>query len=71
MKSFVLSGARTLVLSGASDSCYQAQRLPAIARPSTIPVSRNLSNEEFCKFLSNLKPSAHPVDDRQKPEVLR
>ena len=71
MKSFVLSGAQRLVLSGASLSCYQAQRLPAIARQSTIPVLRNLSNEESFEFLSNLKPSAHPVDDCRKPEVLR
>ena len=71
MKSFVLSGARTLVLSGASLSCYQAQQLPAIPRRSTIPVHRNLSNEEFCKFLSNLKPSARPVDDCRKPGVLQ
>jgi len=71
MKSFVLSGARTLVLSGASASCYQAQRLPAIARQSTISAFCNLSNEEFCEFLSNLKPSARPVDDCRQPEVLR
>ena len=71
MKSFVLSGAPYLVLSGASASCYQAQRLPANPRPSTIPVFRNLSNEEFFEFLSNLRPSAHPVDDCRKAGVLQ
>jgi len=71
MKSFVLSGAQRLVLSGASLSCYQAQRLPAIPRRSTIPVFLNLSNEEFCKFLSNLKPSARPVDDCPKAGAIQ
>src|SRR5665213_4468980 len=46
MKSFVLSGALPLVLSGASASCYQAQRLRAIAAPDSTRPMRLIARGE-------------------------
>ena len=43
-------------------SCYQAQRSAANPRHVTDCDVRNLSNQEFFEFLSNLKPSARSVD---------
>lgn len=47
MNSLVLSGASTLVLSGAGPSCYQAHQRAANPRQATICERRNLSNLNY------------------------
>ncbi len=62
MNCLVLSGAPTIVLSGARVSCYQAHALPKNSSRAMRCGNRNGSNEEFFEFLSNLKPEPPPVD---------
>ena len=47
MNSIVLSGAPTLVLSGAVPSCYQAHEEAANPRQATICKRRNVSNLNY------------------------
>ena len=54
VNSLVLSGAITIVLSGARDSCYQARALPEISSYAKHCARRNGSNKDFFEILSNL-----------------
>lgn len=46
MNGVVPSGARTLVLSGATRSCYQAHDIPGNVHPARLPASLNFSNSK-------------------------
>ena len=67
VNSLVLSGAITIVLSGARDSCYQAHASPEISFLAKRCTRRNGSNKDFYEILSNLG-GAHVVH-RARPAL--